>query len=283
MMQFSDRPDEGRAAFETKAAQHVSALANLTSADGKPNYAAINDYIDERRNQIWGDVKPYFMEAQHRKCGFCEVIITESTGDVEHYRPKNAVWSLAERGAEQEHLVNIRGRRFNKDFASGYWWLAYSWDNYLVSCPTCNQKWKSALFTVAEQRTSPPAVGDENAETPMLMDPFGWESPSAHLEFDDLGQVQALANSPIGSDTIVTCGLDRESLRSSRFEKAVRAFALLRNLSQAATPDGTMQILADFYELGRPEYVHYGMVRCIFVQNTGISWEDLERAIVRDT
>ena len=283
MMQIANRPVEGRQGFQERASQHVSALANLTVADGTPDYAAINDYIDERRNQIWGDVKPFFMETQSRKCGFCEVIITESTGDVEHYRPKNAVWSLAERGEEQENLVNIRGRKFNKDFESGYWWLAYSWDNYLVSCPTCNQKWKSALFPIEQQRLAAPVEGDEASETALLMDPFGAESPVSHLTFDDLGQIQALEGSRIGLETIVTCGLDRESLRSSRYEKAVRAFSLLRRLSIATTPDETKQILEDFHELGRPEYVHSGMVRCIFVQNTGISWDDLETVMIRDT
>lgn len=124
MMQFAQRPDEGKHTFQEKAAKHVSALSGLKNADGTPDYAAINEYIDDRRNQIWGDVKPHFMKTQHRKCGFCEVMITESTGDVEHYRPKNAVWSLTERGEEQEQLVNMRGRKFNKDFGSGYWWLA---------------------------------------------------------------------------------------------------------------------------------------------------------------
>lgn len=283
MMQFANRPVKGRLAFQEQAAHHVWALSNLTVADGTPDYAAINDYIDERRNQIWGDVKPFFMETQNRKCGFCEVIITESTGDIEHYRPKNAVWSLAERGAEQEHLVNIRGRKFRKDFASGYWWLAYSWDNYLVSCPTCNQKWKSALFPIAAQRLTPPVQGDESAELALLMDPFGAQTPVDHLEFDDLGQVQALRDSQIGYETIVTCGLDRESLRSSRHEKAVRAFDLLRKLSISATPEETKQILAEFHDLGDARWIHWGMVRCIFVQNTGMSWYDLETAMVRNT
>jgi len=283
MMPFADRPVEGRQAFQEKAARHVSAPANLNVADGTPDVDAINDYINDRRNQIWGDAKPFFMETQNRKCGFCEVIITESTGDIEHYRPKNAVWSLAERGEEQENLVNIRGRKFNKDFGSGYWWLAYSWDNYLVSCPTCNQKWKSALFPIAEQRIAPPMPGDEEAETPFLIDPFGAESPSSHFAFDDLGQIEAFQGSRIGLETIVTCGLDRESLRSSRYEKAIRAFSLLRRLAAAATPEETRLILADFRELGRSQFIHSGMIRCIFIQNTGIDWEDLENAMTGQT
>lgn len=126
-------------------------------------------------------------------------------------------------------------------------------------------------------------LGDESSETALLLDPFGPESPVSHLVFDDLGQVQAAAGSRIGAETIITCGLDRESLRSSRFEKAVRAYSLLRKLSMSSTQDETRQILADFYELGRSEYVHSGMIRCIFVQNTGITWDTLENAMSSGT
>jgi len=126
-------------------------------------------------------------------------------------------------------------------------------------------------------------IGDEESEAALLLDPFGMESPFFHLAFDDLGQVQAFENSRIGYETIVTCGLDRESLRSSRYEKAVRAFFLLKRLSVAETTDETKEILADFYELGRAQYVHSGMVRCVFVQNTGMSWDALETAMSPDT
>jgi hypothetical protein len=208
------------------------------------------------------------------------VIITESTGDVEHYRPKNAVWSLNEPGEELEDLVNVRGRKFNKDFDSGYWWLAYSWDNYLVSCPTCNQKWKSALFPIAESRTQAPAPGDENNETPLLLDPFGSELPANHLSFDEFGQVESFNSSEIGFETIKTCGLDRESLRSSRVEKAVRAFRLLKLFAETAADSPEFQvILSDFYELGRAEYVHAGMVRAIFEQKTGMHWGQLQTVV----
>lgn len=152
-----------------------------------------------------------------------------------------------------------------------------------MSCPTCNRKWKHTLFPITEQRLTAPVVGDEELETALLMDPFGTESPIEHFEFDDLGQVQALHDSQIGYETIVTCGLDRESLRSSRHEKAVRAFGLLRKLWGSATLDETTQILAEFHDLGSAKWIHSGMVRCIFVQNTGMSWDALEKAMILDT
>ncbi len=279
MIQFETRPSQDRREYEATALKHVHALHELTLPDGSPDYELINDYIKDRRNQIWGSVKPSFMAAQNRKCGFCEVKLTQSTGDVEHFRPKNAVWTLMNPGVEVEDLVNVRGRNYSKDFDSGYWWLAYSWDNYLVSCPTCNQKWKSALFPVVQPRNGRPVIGDESQETTLLLDPFGSESPSDHLSFDDLGQVEPRQKSQIGTETIKTCGLDRESLRSSRHEKAVRAHRLLRNLLASKTAIQTQTILDDFHELGKIEYEHSGMVRSIFEQSTGMKWRDLEAKI----
>ncbi len=278
MMKLGQRPQSGKDEYESDASEHLEALRGLALDDGSPDYNKINEYIKTKRHQTWGNVKPFFMAAQQRKCGFCEVKITESTGDVEHYRPKNAVWTVKNPGSEQEDLVNLRGRSYHKDFGSGYWWLTYSWDNYLVSCPTCNQKWKSAVFPIAQARSGPPVVGDESSETPLLLDPFGTESPSNHLAFDALGQIETYQNSVIGMKTIETCGLDRESLRSDRQEKASRAWRLLKRLPSSNTEAETQEILQDLREMGRIEYAHSGMVRSIFEQSTGMSWSQLEAA-----
>ena len=228
------------------------------------------------RNEIKADAEA-LRRRFHGKCAFCEAKMEHvANPHIEHYRPKNAVWTVRNPGSEREDLVNVRGRTYNKDFESGYWWLTYSWDNYLVSCPTCNQKWKSAVFPIAQVRSGPPVVGDETSETPLLLDPFGTESPSTHLAFDSLGQIEAYQNSVIGMKTIETCGLDRESLRSDRQEKAARAWRLLKRLLSSVTEPETQEILQDFREMGRIEYAHCGMVRSIFEQSTGMSWSQLD-------
>ena len=50
-----------------------------------------------------------------------------------------ACWKLKTPGQEREDLLNISGRTFHQPpesgtYDSGYWWLAYSWDNYLMAC-----------------------------------------------------------------------------------------------------------------------------------------------------
>jgi hypothetical protein len=50
-------------------------------------------------------------------------------GDVEHYRPKSI-----------------------------YWWLAYCYDNYLVSCQICNEVFKRDKFPIAGNQLIGPTV-----------------------------------------------------------------------------------------------------------------------------
>lgn len=254
----------------------LEALERLILDDGSPDYSAIHDYLDTHDDWQIG-VKQHFMASQFRKCGYCEGKLTDSTGDVEHFRPKKAVWQLASPGEERENLVNQKGRRFDRAFESGYWWLAYSWDNYLVTCSNCNRKWKSALFPVDPPRRRAPRPGDEHREAPLLLDPFGDTDPAEHLAFDRLGQIEAFRSSLVGRKTIETCGLDRESLRDSREEKATKTYQLIGGLSGASI-EKRREILADLKLCGDLRYSHAGMVRAIFEQNTGLPWSTLASA-----
>ncbi|MBZ4331365.1 hypothetical protein ACIHQR_08800 [Corallococcus coralloides] len=63
-------------------------------------------------------------------CAFCERGLGEDRrGDVEHFRPKSAA-------KEATH--------------NGYWWLAYEFENYLLSCSTCNSSHKRTLFPLEQ-------------------------------------------------------------------------------------------------------------------------------------
>lgn len=64
------------------------------------------------------------------KCAYCEASTdVVAHGDVEHFRPKSI-----------------------------YWWLAFSFDNYLFSCQICNQSFKGDLFPISGQVLSGPAM-----------------------------------------------------------------------------------------------------------------------------
>jgi hypothetical protein len=80
-------------------------------------------------SKIYGDktVKQALIDAQHKKCCFCEDLVGED-GDVEHFRPKSAY---------------SQQRKFQYP---GYYWLAYDWNNLYLSCSACNQRHKKNFF-----------------------------------------------------------------------------------------------------------------------------------------
>ncbi len=101
----------------------------------------------------------------HNKCCYCEMSIP--AGDVEHYRPKNAI--IREDGTRLE---------------DGYWWLAAVWENLLYACPFCNQRRKQQMhgdekletagkgaFFPIENTVEVKKPGDEIREKPLLLNP----------------------------------------------------------------------------------------------------------------
>lgn len=85
----------------------------------------------------WKQSKDQLKKETHDKCAYCEAPTSlVAYGDVEHYRPKSV-----------------------------YWWLAYNYDNYLVSCQLCNQKFKKAKFPVRNTRLKAPRVAKNSTDT----------------------------------------------------------------------------------------------------------------------
>jgi hypothetical protein len=218
--------------------------------------------------------KQILMQAQHGKCGFCEHKIRPGqTGDVEHFAPKSEISTLVERGKEVEGLSNVRGRKVRVVSDVGYWWLAYDWSNYLIACMRCNQVWKGSLFPVHEEpRRLPPSP--DVSEEPLLLSPFGVHDPVEHLRFDELGQIRS--GSEHGKATIEVCGLDRESLREARQEKAELIWDLILDL---ATSAGSQRSLRRILRAGREDADHAGMVRCIIKAQLDLDWFELETAV----
>jgi hypothetical protein len=230
----------------------------------------------------WSDFKEFLAEAQHEKCGYCEMRVGNQAGDVDHFRPKGAIWALLEDpdtwGRERRYRSNVVGRKRRVLCEFGYWWLAYDWSNYVLSCLVCNQKWKLSYFPVAgKKRTLPPHKG--LTETSLLLDPFGDVNPAEHLRFSDFGQVEAYKGSRRGFETIRTCGLDRRpSLMRARARKAVRAYYLVDRILDSHG-DERDESLCDIHALGDNEEDHSGMVRAIFEQEVGVGWDVLSTKV----
>ena len=265
--------------FDTKSKTQLDKIKAQINANKKPEF---ND-------GFWGNYKHLFMEAQSRRCGYCEVIITTDYGDMEHYRPKSVVNQLSQAGAEVDNLNTTKGRVFGKLCDRGYWWLAYDWDNYLLSCKICNQRWKEALFPIKEERAKNPANSeypcvspkDSDQETPLLMNPYDSNlNPVDHFEISKVGLIKPKGNSELGRATINTCGLDREGLNIARNTSATLIYMLFKNFTDA--DDGSEQeknSIDLILTLGsETSSTHPGVCRIIFEQLTDgdFTWSDLE-------
>ena len=99
---------------------------------------------------LWRGFKREFSAQQQGKCGYCEInVMVGHFGDVEHFAPKNEVAEFNDgdsEGTETDFLATLQGRSPSLKVTPGYWWLAYDWNNYLLSCGVCNEVWKSSIF-----------------------------------------------------------------------------------------------------------------------------------------
>lgn len=143
-----------------------------------------------------GDVKSSLCLIYHNKCAFCES--SQEQLDVEHFRPK-------------------RG---------GYYWLAFSWDNLLLSCQCCNN-WKSTHFPIDGARATFDASDEtlssintlskhyDRVEKPLLINPeTASQAELESLVFDQNGGISSSDRRM--QETIDVCMLDRSALRERR-------------------------------------------------------------------
>lgn len=215
---------------------------------------------------LLGDIKSDLMAISYGKCSYCESSLgVASHGDVENFRPKAGASGLN------------RG-----DYApSHYWWLAYEWDNLLMSCQICNQKYKRDYFPLADesQRAQIGAKGQELInENALLIDPTA-ENPSEHLLFHDNGLVSDLSMK--GRVSIEILGLNRAELVEKRRQAALDLSERLELLQLHATSENAiiksvLASIADLYQHPTREYV--AVQRAVFEAwqvNHSQLWESL--------
>jgi hypothetical protein len=100
---------------------------------------------------------------QGRVCAYCGTDISEGGLDVEHYRPKKAA------DGEPGYV--------------GYWWLAYDFQNYFLSCRVCNQE-KHTRFPLLDGFRARFEDRDRLAEERPLLFNFATEPIDSWVSFD---------------------------------------------------------------------------------------------------
>lgn len=157
-------------------------------------------------------------ELFHGKCAYCEVrYAAHMPVEVEHYRPKSGV-------------TEAPGH-------PGYWWLASTWDNLLVSCIDCGRSrliegiksGKANRFPLENEAFRAAGPGLEANESPLLLNPTV-DRPEEHLVFDANGLVSS--DTKRGQTTIVVLGLNRRGLVEERRRAANEVVSRLRLVNE---------------------------------------------------
>ena len=177
--------------------------------------------IRARGESIKGDdikgydvVKRILWEDQHNKCCYCEHRSYSDYNDVEHYRPKARADRLP--GSSENY---------------GYWWLAFTWENLLFACPSCNRSGKYDQFPL---KVGSAALAEREMpngrEVPLLIDP-AVQSAMPHIRYkpdnstgETLWVAEARNGSEYGDYTIRVCDLNDDgvvTLRSGHIERLV--------------------------------------------------------------
>jgi uncharacterized protein (TIGR02646 family) len=162
------------------------------------------------------------------KCAYCESsAIAQSPWDVDHYRPK--------------------GRVSERPDHPGYYWLAYEWNNLLLSCVHCNTRkrdkptWddpqagasagKFDSFPLASEENRAMGPNDDlELEQRLLLDPTR-DDPELHITFDITGTAVALQDSQQGAASIGAYHLNRKRLQTERRVRIELALAQVRRLA----------------------------------------------------
>jgi uncharacterized protein (TIGR02646 family) len=166
-------------------------------------------------------VKQALIAAQHGKCCFCERKIG-GEGDVEHFRPKASF---------------CQGKGFPLE-RPGYYWLAYDWDNLLLACPICNQRFKKNYFPLADPaKRARNHRGDLAEEKPLFINPAE-EDPARFIAFRQ-EIAYAIHGNRRAKETIRELGLNRENLSEERRDHLDRLIFLRQVLDLEGEYAGT--------------------------------------------
>lgn len=201
----------------------AAALKEVQKASAKDRAAII-----QKHAQIWRTLRSNLKKLS-KKCWYCESLELRSDQPVDHFRPKGAV-----RGAKS---------------SVGYWWLAFDWRNYRLSCVFCNSrridveggteggKWDYFPLFDETTRVNNPA-GNLDDEEVILLDPTIAVDPGL-LTFDEDGTPRPAYRAKVDPDrhrrakeSITMYHLHHGDAVEARRKIAVRVKKLVRDGSK---------------------------------------------------
>ena len=206
------------------------------------------------------------------KCSWCEQYRSpRGELNVDHLRPKSRLTTWRGDPSEvsdtppHEELVND----------TGYWWLAFTWTNWNLACRDCNSRWKRNILP----RMGPHqghVEGIEESEVILLLDPTSDFKTGDHFEWDENGYMRGL--SEIGRATIITCGLNRQLLRTARHKEArniLQACESFKTALGGGHDEAMDRTLNSLCALIGETAEFAGMARDLVTKRLEIPWENL--------
>ncbi len=143
-------------------------------------------------------VRKALKKFQHNKCCYCESRhLATSASRIDHFRPHGAV----------------RQGKGSRRLYPGYYWLAYDWDNLVISCEKCNRM-KSDYFPLEKpSKRVRNHLDSLDRESPLLLNPYTEADLSKHLAFEGSA---CEPRTERGRVSVTVLGLNRLELQEER-------------------------------------------------------------------
>lgn len=107
---------------------HYDKLQKLSASDRKEYITAHPD---------WNEFQSVMLKLSYNKCWYSEAPIGNNDFEIDHFRPKNK--------ARQKIDYTKTKSKSCTHKENGYWWLAYSWENYRLSGALANKRRRDRL------------------------------------------------------------------------------------------------------------------------------------------
>lgn len=117
-----------------------------------------NKFIDDH-DDYWCKLKSHYYGLSHGKCWYTEAKEKASRYHMDHFRPKKKTTHL-------KNECNIP----TSNNSESYWWLAFNWKNYRMSCDIPNTT-KGTYFPLLKGTQAIAPFGDTDDEEVGLLDP----------------------------------------------------------------------------------------------------------------
>ncbi|TGD76906.1 AAA family ATPase [Hymenobacter wooponensis] len=172
-------------------------------------------------------IKEPLMAMCNGKCVYCESSVSATQGNLEYFRPRAGARGLGGEYAPYH-----------------YWWLAYEWDNLLISCQICDGKYKRDFFPLEDESQRAPfgVIGSGlRTEGALLIDPCQ-DDPDDHLDFQPDGLVRSRTKK--GEVTIKILGLNRAELLDRRRQSAQELSLFLSLLQHPRRGKNAPEVIA---------------------------------------